>query len=162
MKTYPARFFFVLALALGLAMPAAREANAAATHHAKVVDGVRIYLSVVPGVFFSAFPPGSSEATMHGGVPRGARFKHLMVTLFNASTGKRITNAKVTATVRRVGTSAPGVTKALQPMSWGGYTNYGNYFAMPKGVTYRIDVTVRQPAVRRVIKTAFDYFEYLH
>ncbi len=130
-------------------------------HHGKVVDGVVVSVNLVPAAFFSAFPPGSPQARMHGGVPSGAEFDHLMVTLFNASTGKRITDAQVTATVRRSGESGSGLTKTLQAMSWGGYTNYGNYFPMPEGINYVIDVAVRRPGVHGVVEAQFRFWEIL-
>lgn len=154
------RSLAVVLATVALAAPAASAVEAQAHGHGKVVGGVEVYLGVIPAAMLSQYPPNTPEARMHGGVPSGNQFHHVMVSLFEASTGKRITDAEVTATVRR-GTRR-GVTKPLQPMSYAGYTSYGNYFAMPDNVLYRIDVAVRLPHTRRPIEARFRFEHVLH
>lgn len=122
----------------------------------QTVDGITIYLGVVPAeMILGEYSQGSAERKMHNGVPRGRGAHHVMIALFNAKTGKRITDATVAVTVRQLGLSGP--MKKLTVMTVAGATTYGNYFSMPSDVEYRIDVTARIPGHKEPVKAQFDY-----
>ena len=71
----------------------------------KAADGLTIYYAVVPAEMLRAYPEGSPEATMGGGIPRGKNVHHLMVAVFEGKSKERITDAQVTVRVRETGLS---------------------------------------------------------
>ena len=122
----------------------------------KVVHGVSIYLGVLPAEMILGHPKAHAEAGMHGGVPAGQHQQHVVVALFDNTTGKRITGARVKANVSEIGLS--GVQKKLEPMLIAGTVSYGNYFNMPAtSNSYRINVRIELPGVADVIEAQFDY-----
>ncbi len=124
-----------------------------ATH--KVVNGVAIYLGVLPSEMILGHPHSHTEAGMHGGVPAGEHSFHVTVALFDAATGKRITGAQVKARVSELALS--GTEKTLEPMLIADTISYGNYFRMSGTGIYRIQVQVRRPGVARAIEAEFEY-----
>ena len=129
-------------------------AFAADTPSHKVVDGVSIYLGVLPAEMILGHPESHAEVEMHGGIPTGEHHYHVTVALFDAASGKRITAAKVKAKVSQLALS--GTEKELEPMHLAGTISYGNYFRMPDAGIYRIRVQVRQPGVQP-IEAEFEY-----
>jgi hypothetical protein len=92
---------------------------------------------------------------MHGGAPAGRDRQHIVIAVFDASTGARIDDAQVTARVAEPGLSI--VEKRLEPMPIAGAMSYGNYFAMPAKGTYRIDVRIVRPATGKTVDATFMY-----
>lgn len=125
----------------------------------QLADGIMVYLGVVPvEVVLEHVPqhlPPHPEAQMHGGPPEQPQRYHVMVALFDAASGARISNATVTA---RVSELALAVTeKRLELMTIAGFATYGNYFPMPNAGPYRIEVRIRRPGVGGEVRTTFDY-----
>lgn len=137
---------------LTLFLTGAFAANVA-TH--KVVNGVDIYLGVLPSEMILGHPHSHTEPGMHGGVPAGEHRFHVMVALFDATTGKRITGAQVKATVSELALS--GTEKTLEPMLIADTISYGNYFIMSGTGIYRIKVQVRRSGVAQAIEAEFEY-----
>ncbi len=147
--------YILLLITLGM-LPTVSAAAVAGDH--QVVDGVAIYLGLIPSEMILRHPQGHPEREMHGGVPAGKHWDHLVVALFDAN-GKRITDAQVTATVREIGLA--GETKELQPMKIAGTITYGNYFDFPTRDTYyRILIRIRFPGVPGTIKADFTQHHY--
>ncbi len=121
----------------------------------KVVDGIGIYLGVVPTDLIMKHPMEHTERAMHGGVPLGKHHHHVMVALFESKTGDRITDAKVTANVTELGLA--GHTKGLEPMTIADTLTYGNYFDLGVSGVYRILVRVRSPGLAHIIDAEFGY-----
>lgn len=121
----------------------------------KVVDGVAIYLGVLPSEMVLGHPPSHTEAGMHGGVPVGEHRYHVMIALFDAATGKRISGAQVKARVSELALS--GVEKTLEPMLIADTISYGNYFWMSGAGIYSIRVQVRRSGVAHAVETEFEY-----
>lgn len=121
----------------------------------KVVDGVAIYLGVLPSEMVLGHPHSHTEAGMHGGVPPGEHRYHVMVALFDAATGKRITGAQVKAKVSELALS--GTEKTLEPMLIADTITYGNYFRMSGAGIYRIQVQVRRSDVAQAVEAEFEY-----
>ncbi len=124
-----------------------------ATH--KVVNGVDIYVGVLPSEMILGHPRSHTEPGMHGGFPAGEHRFHVMVALFDAATGKRITGADVKATVSELALS--GTEKKLEPMLIADTISYGAYFIMSGTGIYRIQVQVRRPGVSQAIEAEFEY-----
>lgn len=144
-------------LAVILAMPAmAALADDNRLH--KVVDGVAIYIGVLPVEMVKGHSRTHSEGVMHGGVPAGKNRYHLVVALFDEeASGKRISGAGVKARVSEFGLS--GQEKKLDPMVIAGSVTYGNYFAMPNPGPYRIHIEIGHARKHSVgkIEAEFEY-----
>lgn len=121
----------------------------------KVVDGVAIYLGVLPSEMVLGHPRSHTEAGMHGGVPAGKHQYHVLVAIFDAANGKRIANAQVKARVSELALS--GAEKKLEPMHIADSITYGNYFRMPNTGIYRIQVQIRRSGVAQAIEAEFEY-----
>jgi hypothetical protein len=121
----------------------------------KVVDGVTIYVGIVPAEIVRGHPKEHPEGAMHGGVPLGAEQYHVMVALFDAKTGQRITDADVKASVAGVGMTGSPVT--LEPMKIADTITYGNYFNMSGYGPFRIVLQIKRPDVARVIEARFEH-----
>ncbi len=121
----------------------------------KVENGVGIYLGVFPSEMILGHPKPHAEAEMHGGVPSGEHRYHVTVALFDAATGRRITDAQVKARVSEFGLS--GTEKKLEPMTIDGTISYGNYFTMSGTGIYRIRLQIRRPGTAQVIEAEFEY-----
>ncbi len=140
----------LLAAVLGFAPGGA---SAAESSYRQVMDGVAVYLGVVPAELVRGHPPEHPEGQMHGGAPAGEN--HIMVALFEEKTGKRLSDAAVTATVTGPGRFKAG--KKLEPMVIAGSMSYGNYFYMPGPGPYRIKLTIRLPGAAREIRATFTW-----
>ena len=140
----------------GIAALFLTSAFAADSSQHKVVNGVAIYLGVIPAEMILGHPKPHTEAEMHGGVPAGQHQQHVEVALFDNASGKRISGAKVSARVYEIGLT--GTQKKLEPMLIAGTISYGNYFNMSAtNNPYRILVLIELPGVAGVIEAQFEY-----
>ncbi len=129
-------------------------ATAAEVGQYRVADGLALYLGVIPAEIIR----GQDEG-MHGtGAARGKHLNHIVVAVFDATTGERITDAEVSARVAEVGLA--GREKSLEKMSIAGTVSFGNYFDLRGSGPYRIEVRVRRPGAK-VVSTEFRYEHYL-
>lgn len=120
-----------------------------------VVDDVTIYYAILPAEMLRTFPTGSQEARMHGGVPGGKHVHHVQVALFDATTGDRITDANVTATIKEEGLG--GADYSLDPFLVGDALTYGGYVEFQKSSLYNISLRAVLPEDGRVIAETFEY-----
>lgn len=154
MKTaYFANLLFGLLASILGALPMTSYATDTSRH--QVVDGVAIYLGIFPAELIQGHRRQHPEGEMHGGVPAGEHRYHVTVALFDAATGKRITNAQVKARVSELDLS--GTEKKLAPMAIAGTVSYGNYFRMPGDGIYRIQVRIRRPGMAQAIEAESEY-----
>ncbi len=146
------RGFLLAALALSAAVALAADTS---TH--KVVDGVSIYIGVLPAEMLRGHPKTHPEGVMHGGVPAGENHYHLVVALFDEASGQRISGASVKARVSELGLA--GQEKELSPMMIAGTVTYGNYFSLPNPGPYRIKLAIERakPHAHGAIETEFEY-----
>ncbi|AAZ97276.1 conserved hypothetical protein [Thiobacillus denitrificans ATCC 25259] len=121
----------------------------------QIVDGVAIYLGVVPAQIIQGHPKEHEERRMHGGVPASRYRHHLMVAPFDAASGRRIEDAQVTAAVTELGLASK--RKTLEPMRIDDTVSYGNYFDIRSNGTYRIEVEIRRPGHAGPIKATFNH-----
>jgi len=137
------------------AAPASTQAGAP---RYKVVGGMEVDLGIVPADTLRLFPEGSAERTMHGGVPNGAGYYHLNVTLLDAKTKVPVGDAKVKVRVTQVGMSS--VTKALEAITINKTPSYGNYFRMHWNSSYRITVDITRPGATSPTQVTFQHRTY--
>lgn len=145
---HPARGLALVAL---FCLSAATSAADTAYH--RIVDGVAIYIGIVPAELVRGHPPEHTEATMHGGVPVGE--SHLTVAVYDARSGRRISNAAVTAGI--AGDRGPTVRKTLEPMLIAGSPTFGNYVSMRGAGPYRIEIEIRVPGRTKAVTATFTW-----
>ena len=144
----------IVFLALGLSGAASAVENMGQpyveTSQYQRVQDLDIYYGVMPAQIAGNFP----EPALHGRAPAARKNAyHLVVALFDAS-GKRISDARVSARVRELGMD--GTQKILEPMLIGDVTTYGNYFVLRQGGIYRLEIAIARPKDGNVEAT----FEY--
>lgn len=147
---------FILAPSDVAAATESRIGHRVETGSHQQVNGIDIYIGVVPARIAGEHQLTHEERTMHGGAPTGKDEYHLIVALFD-SNGKRITNADVTATIAELGMSGP--RKTLQPMRIGEATSFGNYFRLRGKGIYRVSIEIRRLWKHKpeTIEALFDY-----
>lgn len=134
---------FVFAMLATLTVASAGPASAGVQDRDRTVGDLRVVLGVMPAALLTDHPEQHEEATMHGGLPAGRSYYHVLVALFDRRTGERITEADVHASVGELGFN-PSL-RDLKRMNAGGVVTFGNFFAMPDTGPYQITVTVRTP-----------------
>lgn len=133
---------------------ASMSLGAQADQHSKVVGDVAIHLGVMPAEIVRGRTETPAESTMHGGAPKRG-FKHVVVALFDAKSGKRLTPAEVKARVGELGLSVS--EKRLEPMTIAGEITYGNFFPMAGAGPYRIEIEIRRSPTAQPIRAEFEY-----
>jgi hypothetical protein len=118
-------------------------------------NGLEIFYGVIPAEVILGHPADHEERKMHGGPPTGPGQHHLIVSLFDARTGQRVTDAKIVGTVSERGLAPQ--RKPLESMTFAGTITYGNYFRMPPPGPYRIEVEIRRSGSTGPVKTSFEY-----
>jgi len=121
----------------------------------QVVDGIAIYLGVMPAQILHGHPKSYPESSMHKGIPPKAHRDHLVVALFDDATGDRIENAKVSGSVMELGLGSQ--KKELEPMKIAGTITYGNYFKMPDSNTYHIKLWILLPGMTDAVEARFTH-----
>ncbi len=145
----------MLAMAIGLALLLVPRSAPRADDSYQTVGGLAIYLGVLPAQLVQ----GHTEITMHGGVPRRPHQHHLVVALFDAATGARITDAEVTALVSGAGHRDD--RKRLEAMVIADTTTHGQYFDFPDAGRYTIRVDVRRGNQAAPVTARFTYLHSL-
>jgi len=125
----------LLAATVGGASAFARADDAA---REKQVDGMRVYLGVLPSELLG---PKSVKQGEHGGVPKGRGYHHILIALFHTKTGERITDVEVSARVEDVGRTVSN-EKPLEAMLIARVVTFGNFFFMPGRDPYSIHVKI--------------------
>lgn len=150
--SFASRLAALFCLLIGPAMPVA------IAQEPKIVDGVKLYLAIVPAnaVTIHPAPPSGqhAEAEMHSPPQRGTNQYHVTVALFDAKSGARITDARVYARVSPE-RGNEGAEKLLDIMEIANSVTYGSYFSMPPPGPYRIAVRVFRPGSPHPIRAEF-------
>ena len=122
----------------------------------KNVGDYWVYLAVMPADFISG--PTAAEPGATPFQPASVRdTHHLMVSIFDYRTGRRITDAVVEARVAALGLS--GVKKGLDNANAAGASVYAGLFPMLGRGPFRIDVEFRAPSATGPQHTTF-YFTH--
>ncbi len=145
-----------LATALWLAAISFSPASAEENENYKVAQGLGVYLGVLPAAIVRGHQEDHPEATMHGGVPSGGHEYHIIIAVFEAATGVRIENAKVTATVSGLGHVGQNSLE-LEPMAIAGTVTYGGFVALPGSDRYDIVLAISVPGRSAPARVSFTY-----
>lgn len=152
----------MLQRALGIGMASAMllfgiPAGADALAQHQNVGGMDVYYGVMPYEVVR-----SNVMDQHGITPMHKKdwlargVQHLVVSLYDAKTAQRITDAEVVATVTPLGSDPE--SKPLEHMSINQAVSYGNFFSMPKGDTpFKISIAIRRPGVHVPVQAEFEY-----
>ena len=125
------------------------------TSQSATTHGVTVYYGVVPAEIARGIARTHGETNLHGTERATPIGYHLIVALFNAVTGQRISNATVTASMARPGPqSSP---KLLEPMKIADTTTYGNFFELPEHGIYRIHLNITRKGSARPVTVDFLY-----
>ncbi|MDZ7748689.1 MAG: hypothetical protein U5K43_07480 [Halofilum sp. (in: g-proteobacteria)] len=109
-------------------------------------DRLSAHLGVLPAdVVQERYGADSDEARAYGEMPEYPNAYLVTVTMRDRASGERVEEARVTATVSRLGLT--GATKQLLPAELAGSRTYGNYFRMREPGIYNVDVRVERPGV---------------
>jgi cytochrome c5 len=121
------------------------------------VDGIEIYLGLMPAENIHALPKDSPERTMHGGIPKGSGYYHVNVSLFDEKSRAPINNAQVHMQFDWPGLDS--IPVELEPMMLGG--SYGNYVKPQPGTSYRITLRIKRQGATRTVEAKFErtFFE---
>ena len=147
----------MLILAAALAIFAEATVPAIASHidQFKAVGGLSVYLGILPAEIVRGHSPEHPEGVMHGGVPSGKKYSHVVVAVFDTKTGKRVADAEVVARVAEIGLT--GEKKKLEAMKIADTVTYGNYFRMTAKGPYRISAEIRPAGATRPLLVEFEY-----
>lgn len=145
----------VIQLLLSLSMLAGIPAGAAEPRQQRLVGGLEVYYGVTSAEAIRSQPSDQADRSMHGGVSGHAGQYHLNVSLFDAKSHQRVSDAKVIASVGELGLAAE--RKPLEPMTIAGTISFGNYFRMSVPGTYRIELEIQRTDSTRPVKAKFDY-----
>jgi hypothetical protein len=131
------------------------SASAAETGQVVRVGGLDVFYGLVPAKMLTGHPADHVEREMHRGSSRRSGQYHLIVSLFDVETSRRVESAQVSARV-----SEPGLgpqRKLLEPMQIAGTVTYGNFFSMPGPGPYQIEVEVRRHGDSTPVQAVFVY-----
>jgi hypothetical protein len=128
--------------------------TASDTPYHRTVDGIAVYIGIVPAEMVRGHPPEHPEATMHGGVPVGE--SHLTVAVYDAKSGRRIRNATVAARVTD-DRGIVNVRKTLEPMLIADSPTFGGYFSMQSAGSYRIEIEIQVPGRTKAVMATFTW-----
>lgn len=143
---------------MGFSSPA--RAQLVLDETSKTVDGLLVYIGLMPAQLLKAHAPSHTERKMHGGVPSGKHEYHFIVAIFDAETGERITNASVSARLSPLGMVGP--RKPLEPMEIAGAVTYGEFFELPTSDQYVISVEIKRPGANKAVEAEFVEFTFHH
>jgi hypothetical protein len=142
----------LLALALAAIAP-----TVLADGSGKTVDGIEIFYGVVPAQVI-ARPTDQHDPKMHSRRFFGRGSHHLVVSLSDAKSGQRISDATVMATVTPLGLAS--TEKRLEPMLINETTTYGNFFDFPaNSAPFRIALKITRPTIpaHNTVVAEFEY-----
>lgn len=143
-----------LTLSAGFALPgvAAEEATFRQT-----AGEYSIYLAVMPRELITGPAAVESDRTRIFQQAAARDTHHLMVSIFESRSGRRITDAAVAARVAGLGFS--GEKKTLMPTALAGSVLYTGLFPMIERGPFRIDVEFRVPSTVQLGQVTF-YFTH--
>ncbi len=123
----------------------------------QTIDGMTIEFGVIPAESLKNHATAPSDPNaLHGGTPPNSSSHHIVVALFDAKSGARITDAQVRAGVGdRSYNHEPDIT--LEPMEINGAMSYGNFFSMPREGVWRVHLEVRRPGMTQPVEADFSY-----
>lgn len=132
------RVFLFAAALLGLI---AAPAWAGLRDGTQTVDGLTVYLGVVPAAITRGHAPAHVEAKMHGGAPAATGHNlHIVAAIFDSASGTRRTDVRVLARFHGRGTKR--WTIPLTSMTINGAKTFGGYTSLGQQEDVMISIDV--------------------
>ena len=136
------------------AAPGATSAPSRVSGSEKTIGGLRIFVGFTPAEAMKAYPSGSTERTMHGGVPEGPGYYHLNVSLFDRMSNEPVRDAKVEVRIEQAGFG--GHTNTLELMSLGP-ASYGGYVHAAPQSSYEVTLRIRTADSPNPVEWRFEH-----
>jgi cytochrome c5 len=127
---------------------------AAAEQNPRIIDGTAIHFGAIPADAIRRNPKDYPQKS-YGVPPQGPDQFYVTVALFDAATGKRVSDATVRARVQTA--SGAGPEKSLEPVAAAEAPTYGAYFAMAGPGPFEIAVRIQRPGAAAAVATKFQY-----
>jgi cytochrome c5 len=124
----------------------------------KVVGGTEIHLGLLPAELMRSLPKDAAERSVPGGIPSGADYYHVNVSVIDAATQAPIPGAKVEIKIDEPGLSSE--IKTLQPMTINKAPSYGNYIKLKRKTQYSLTVKIHRPDSAQPIEARFEHRVY--
>ncbi len=124
----------------------------------ETVGGVRVHLGIIPAETLRLDAKHLGEHNLQCPPPRARNSYHVLVALFDASSGERITDAEVKVRISPLG--LVGSRKHLHPLSVADAVTYCNYFDLSSMDTYFVEVEIRRRDATDVIQATFEFKPY--
>lgn len=153
-RGFSASLLATLAAALSVMLMLIGPAAADDTANYQTVDGLGVYLGIVPAAIVKGHPKGHTEAEMHGGPPKGGHAYHIVIAIFEEQSGARVENARVSAMVAGAG-HVGGTNFSLEPMSIADTITYGGFIDLLPTERYQIVVTIGIPGRPEPVRVTF-------
>jgi len=129
-------------------------AGALADDGYQTADGLAVYLGIVPAAVVRGHPSNHPEGAMHGGAGSDRHQQHLVVAVFDVATGKRVENARVSATIAGLG-DVGRQSLEFEPMTIADTVTYGAFATLPGNDRYEIEVDISVPGRARNVSVTF-------
>jgi cytochrome c5 len=115
--------------------------------------GMDIYLGRVSAERLRAFPAGSPEAKLHGGIPSGSGYYHVNISVFDAATQVPVQGATVELDIEQTGMGRQPVR--IEPITLAGGAGYGGYVRLAPKASYAFTVRIRKPGSGAPVEATF-------
>jgi hypothetical protein len=126
-------------------------------HGSQTIEGMEINLGVIPAELIRGHSTQPNDPNaLHGGAAPNTGSHHIVVALFDARTGARITDARIRAGVGER-SSKQATEQWLEPMQIAGTTTYGAFFPMTGREEWRIHLEIYRPGQARPVAADFGY-----
>lgn len=123
----------------------------------QILQGLEVDLGIVPARIMRENPDQYPEHEIDA-IPSGKNSYHVLVAIFDRSSGERITEAQVDARVSPLGLT--GSRKDLEPMSIDDAVTYCNFFNFSKNDIHRVLVRIRRPGRPSVAEATFELWPH--
>ena len=151
------RYLKVLSISFFLFWLIVGQTVASADTRYKIKNGVIVYVGALPAAMIGGHPRDHEGGVMHGGPPTGPHYYHVVVALFDQTSGARIKGAHVKASVTRIDAKTHSGYKNLEPMLVNGRITYGGYFRMLPTTKYKIRLRIKRAKQSKEIELEFSY-----
>lgn len=145
---------------LGFALAAAFSLSGFASEQVefrRTAGEFSVFLAVMPAEFITGPQPAPEPGATPYQPPAAKDTHHIMVSIFESRSSRRVTEAAVAARVAALGFS--GEKKVLEPTAVAGAAVFANSFPMIGRGPFRVDVEFRVPGAQRHEQATF-YFTH--
>lgn len=145
---------FILALAMAASLLGSCG-PAPAQGQSQVVDGLRLDYGLVAGQQVASHPQAHPESRMHAGARGAEHSYHVVLAVFEARSGRRITDAEVGVSLGRPPVHG-SVTLPMELMDVPGQETYGRFVTLPEPGRYRLEFHVRTRGRQQPVRARFE------